>query len=172
MDSVNKTVVEEEKRREQEALDRSLAKIKRVILVLSGKGGVGKSTIAVNLAVELARTGKRVGILDVDIHGPSIHSMLGVEGATLMFNRKLMLSVEFTSNLSVMSIGFLMSNRGDAVIWRGPLKYSIIKQFITDVDWGELDFLVVDSPPGTGDEPLSIAQMTVKKASAVIVTTP
>jgi len=162
----------EEQKREAEALEKSLASIKRVVLVLSGKGGVGKSTVAVNLAAEMARKGKRVGLLDIDIHGPSIPSMLGLENMPIPYNDSLMLPVEFTANLSVMSIGFLLKDKGDAVIWRGPLKNSIIKQFLSEVDWGPLDFLVVDSPPGTGDEPLSIAQLTAKKATAVIVTTP
>ena len=166
------TAIKDDQKKEMEAIEKSLAKIKRIVLVLSGKGGVGKSTVAVNLATELAREGKRVGILDVDIHGPSIPSMLGLEGTTIMSNSNAIMPVKFTLNLSVMSIGFLLRNQGDAVIWRGPLKYSVIKQFITDVDWGELDYLVVDSPPGTGDEPLTIAQMTAKKAVAVIVTTP
>jgi len=158
--------------RDEEALARSLSSIKKIVLVLSGKGGVGKSTVAVNLATELARKGRRVGLLDIDIHGPSVPSMLGLENTSILHNGISMLPVEFTVNLSVMSIGFFLKDRGDAVIWRGPLKYSIIKQFITEVDWGYLDFLVVDSPPGTGDEPLSIAQMTAKKAVAVVVTTP
>ncbi|MBA7570900.1 Iron-sulfur cluster carrier protein [subsurface metagenome] len=166
------TAANEEQKKEQVALDRSLASIKRIVLVLSGKGGVGKSTIAVNLATELARVGKRVGILDIDFHGPSIPSMFGLDGTQIMFHDKVMQPVEFTINLHIMSIGFLLGNPGDAVIWRGPMKYGVIKQFISEVDWGELDYLVVDSPPGTGDEPLSIAQMTAEKAVAVVVTTP
>jgi len=164
--------MKEDQKKEKEALEKSLASIKRIVLVLSGKGGVGKSTVAVNLATELAREGKSVGLLDVDIHGPSVPSMLGLEGTPILYNDKAMIPVEFTANFGVMSIGFLLRDRGDAVIWRGPLKYGVIKQFITDVDWGERDFLVVDSPPGTGDEPLSIAQMTAGKSTAVIVTTP
>ena len=137
---------------EEKAVQARLAPIKHILLVLSGKGGVGKSTVAVNIATELARDGHRVGLLDIDIHGPSLPAMLGLEGTPIHYSENAMLPVEFTINLSVMSIGFLLKDRGDAVIWRGPMKYGVIKQFISDVEWGELDYLVVDSPPGTGDE--------------------
>ncbi|MCE5248717.1 Mrp/NBP35 family ATP-binding protein [bacterium] len=153
-------------------ISKRLASIHHILLILSGKGGVGKSTVAVNIATELARAGKQVGLLDVDIHGPSIPSMMGLSGSPILYSENSMLPVEFTVNLKVMSIGFLLQDRGDAVIWRGPLKYSVIQQFIADVEWGTLDYLVIDSPPGTGDEPLSIAQLTAPKATAVIVTTP
>ncbi|MCD6308220.1 MAG: Mrp/NBP35 family ATP-binding protein [Candidatus Latescibacteria bacterium] len=157
---------------EEEALAGTLESIGQVLLVLSGKGGVGKSTVAANIAVALAGKGHAVGLLDIDIHGPSIPGMLNLAGSSIFSNDKRMLPVEFTPNLKVMSIGFLTPNDKDAVIWRGPMKYGVIKQFLTDVDWGALDYLVVDSPPGTGDEPLSIAQMVVPKARAVVVTTP
>ncbi|MHB9030158.1 MAG: P-loop NTPase [Candidatus Latescibacterota bacterium] len=158
--------------KEQQAIDDRLSRIRHILLVLSGKGGVGKSTVAVNIAAELAREGKEVGLLDVDIHGPSIPGMLGVEGEQVITHDGAMLPVEFTPNLKVMSIGFLLSGREEAVIWRGPMKYGVIQQFLGNVEWGDLDYLVVDSPPGTGDEPMSVAQMVGKRAFAVIVTTP
>lgn len=158
--------------REQHAVEERLSLIRRVLLVLSGKGGVGKSTVAVNIAVALAGEGKEVGLLDIDIHGPSIPRMLGLEGEPILSHGSAILPVEFTPNLKVMSMGFFLKGRDDAVIWRGPMKYGVIRQFLGDVEWGELDYLVVDSPPGTGDEPLNIAQMVGKRVSAVIVTTP
>ncbi len=156
----------------QRAIDERLSRVGHVLLVLSGKGGVGKSAVAVNIAASLAREGKETGLLDVDIHGPSIPGMLGLMGEKVITHLGAMLPVEFTPNLKVMSIGFLLNGREDAVIWRGPMKYGVIQQFLGNVEWGDLDYLVVDSPPGTGDEPLSVAQMTGKRASAVIVTTP
>ncbi len=158
--------------REKKEIEERLSRIGRILLVLSGKGGVGKSTVAVNIAVGLAREGLNVGLLDVDIHGPSIPGMLGLENSHVITHDGAMLPVEFTPNLKVMSIGFLLQGTGEAVIWRGPMKYGVIRQFVGNVDWGDLDYLIVDSPPGTGDEPLSIAQMTTGRASAVIVTTP
>jgi Mrp family chromosome partitioning ATPase len=128
--------------------------------------------VAVNIAAELAREGKEVGLLDVDIHGPSIPGMLGLGEEQVITHDGVMLPVEFTPNLKVMSIGFLLHGRDEAVIWRGPMKYGVIQQFLGNVEWGDLDCLVVDSPPGTGDEPLSVVQMVGKRASAVIVTTP
>ncbi|MBN1946901.1 MAG: P-loop NTPase [Bradymonadales bacterium] len=144
-------------------------------MVLSGKGGVGKSTVAVNLATALALAGKRVGLLDVDIHGPSIPKLLHVEGTPITGNETTLFPVTVgcgTGLLQVMSIGFLLRDRDDAVIWRGPRKFGVIKQFLKDVDWGELDYLVIDSPPGTGDEPLAIAQLIENADGALVVTTP
>jgi Mrp family chromosome partitioning ATPase/predicted Fe-Mo cluster-binding NifX family protein len=152
-----------------------MCRIKHKIMVLSGKGGVGKSTVAVNLATALALAGKKVGLLDVDIHGPSVPKLLHIEGTPLLWNDKTLLPVKFdcgAGSLSVMSIAFLLRQRDDAVIWRGPRKYAVIKQFLKDVEWGELDYLVVDSPPGTGDEPLAVAQLIEKADGAVVVTTP
>jgi len=163
---------DQERRGEEQALAVTLESIGRVLLVLSGKGGVGKSTVAANIAVALAGKGYAVGLLDIDIHGPSIPGMLNLAGSNIFTNDTRMLPVEFAQNLKVMSIGFLTPNDRDAVIWRGPMKYGVIKQFLAEVDWGALDYLVVDSPPGTGDEPLSIAQMVASKARAVVVTTP
>lgn len=148
-----------------------LARIGRTIIVMSGKGGVGKSTVAVNLAVSLSLAGNRVGLLDIDIHGPSIPTMLGLEDRTIRNGADGMVPIEL-GLLKVISIGFLLENPDDAVIWRGPLKMGIIKQFLKDVEWGELDYLVIDSPPGTGDEPLSICHLLGRPDGAVIVTTP
>lgn len=166
--------------REEDFIDRQvlqsrLCQIKHKILVLSGKGGVGKSTVAVNLATALALAGKRVGLLDVDIHGPSIPKLLHIEGAPISGSENTLYPVTVdcqTGMISVMSIGFLLRNKNDAVIWRGPRKYGVIKQFLKDVEWGSLDYLIVDSPPGTGDEPLAVAQLIEKADGAVVVTTP
>ena len=160
---------------ERQALSSRMCQIKHKVMVLSGKGGVGKSTVAVNLSVALAMAGKRVGLLDIDIHGPSVPKLLHIEGTQASSNGSALrpVKVEYpTGMLNVMSIGFLLRDRDDAVIWRGPRKHGLIKQFLTNVDWGELDYLVVDSPPGTGDEPLSIAQLIEDADGAVIVTTP
>jgi len=157
---------------EQEQIRKRVGQIKHQILVLSGKGGVGKSTVAVNLAVSLALVGKKVGLLDIDIHGPSIPKILNLEGKAIQAVGDTIFPVDMVENLKVMSIGFLLRESNDAVIWRGPMKYQMIKQFLKDVDWGNLDFLIVDSPPGTGDEPLSIVQLLENADGAIIVTTP
>lgn len=164
---------------ERQALAERLCKIRRKLLVLSGKGGVGKSTVAANLAVAFAAAGLRTGLLDIDLHGPSIPKLLGLEGRTLDLARNAMEpvtlqlpSLQGRGVLKVISIGFLLRGADDAVIWRGPLKMGVIKQFLRDVEWGELDCLVVDSPPGTGDEPLSICQLIEDADGAVVVTTP
>jgi len=157
---------------EREALSAKMGHIGRKILVLSGKGGVGKSTVAANLAIALAGANKRVGLLDVDIHGPSIPRLLGLEGQMAGSTGEGIEPIEYDTRLKVMSIGFVLQNRDDALIWRGPLKMNVIKQFLKDVEWGDLDFLVVDCPPGTGDEPLSVAQLIGSPDGAVIVTTP
>jgi len=157
---------------EQAQIRQRMAQIKRKILVLSGKGGVGKSTVAVNLAISLSLAGKRTGLLDIDIHGPSVPKILNLEGQTVGGMPDAILPVELGAHLKVMSIGFLLSSASDAVIWRGPRKYHMIKQFLKDVEWGELDFLIIDSPPGTGDEPLAIIQLLEQADGAVVVTTP
>ncbi len=162
---------EKSQKDEERQLQERLSKIKSKIIVLSGKGGVGKSTVAVNIAVSLSLKGHKVGLLDVDLHGPSVPKMLGLENKKIGSDGTSILPVEFNKNLTVISIGFMLENNDDAVIWRGPLKYSAIKQFITDVKWGNLDYLIIDSPPGTGDEPLSVCQV-IKPDSAIIVTTP
>jgi ATP-binding protein involved in chromosome partitioning len=141
-------------------------------LVLSGKGGVGKSTVAVSLAVWLSTQGKNVGLLDIDIHGPSIPKLLHLEDSKVVVEAEMMTPVIYSDTLKVISIGFLLPKDCDALIWRGPMKHNIIKQFVTEVRWGKLDYLVVDCPPGTGDEPLSIAQLMGKIDGVVVVTTP
>jgi ATP-binding protein involved in chromosome partitioning len=149
----------------------NISRIQRKIVVMSGKGGVGKSTVAVNLAKTFAGEGKKVGLLDIDIHGPSIPTMLGLGNQTLQTGKNGLLPVEY-ENMKIMSIGFLLPTQDDAVIWRGPMKHSIIKQFIQDVEWGELDYLIVDCPPGTGDELLAVTQLLSNVDGAVLVTTP
>jgi len=158
--------------KERQALQSKLCRIKHKLVVLSGKGGVGKSTVAANLALSLAAQGRRTGLLDVDIHGPSIPRMLGLEGYPIESYQNQLVPVPLGDALKVMSIGFLLRGTDEAVIWRGPLKMGVIKQFLRDVDWGELDYLVIDSPPGTGDEPLSVIQLIEDLDGAVIVTTP
>jgi Mrp family chromosome partitioning ATPase len=160
---------------ERQALAARMCQIEHKIMVLSGKGGVGKSTVAVNLATGLAMAGKRVGLLDIDVHGPSVPKLLHIEGTEMGGDGKSISPVKIgfpKGMLKVMSIGLLLPGRDEAVIWRGPRKYTLIKQFLKDVDWGPLDYLVVDAPPGTGDEPLTIAQLLEGADGAVIVTTP
>jgi len=157
---------------DMEKLKNTISRIKHKLLILSGKGGVGKSTIAVNTALLLAREGKKVGLLDVDIHGPSIPGILGLNGKTIESVKDGLVPVEHSSHLKVMSVGFLLKHPDDPIIWRGPMKNSIIKQFLSDVIWGDLDYLIVDAPPGTGDEPLSVAQLMPGETNAIIVTTP
>ena len=157
---------EDKKVREQ------LSKIKYKILVMSGKGGVGKSTVAVNIAIGLSLQDFMVGLLDVDLHGPNIPKMLGARD--LRLSRKpdgKIGAIKYSPNLKFLSIEPLLPSEDSAVIWRGPLKHSAIRQFIGDIDWGELDYLIIDAPPGTGDEPLTVAK-TIPDAYVVIVTTP
>jgi len=146
--------------------------IKNKIMVMSGKGGVGKSTVAANLAAQLALKGFKVGLLDSDIHGPSIPKMFGIEDTRPEVDEKGIVPVPVTENLKVMSIALLLEDKDSPVIWRGPAKMAAIKQFLEDVSWGKLDYFIVDLPPGTGDEPLSIAQLIEKIDGAVVVTTP
>lgn len=157
--------------RTQAIADR-MAQIKRKIVVLSGKGGVGKSTVAVNLATALALEGKTVGLLDIDLHGPTVPQLLGLRGVRPALEGEVLLPVEIGSSLKVMSIGFLLNEHEEAVVWRGPMKAVAIEQLLGEVEWGELDYLIVDSPPGTGDEPLAVCQAIGKLDGAVIVTTP
>lgn len=157
---------------EEIRLNETLSRIKHKIIVLSGKGGVGKSTVAVNLAASLAASGKQTGILDVDIHGPSVPKLLGIEKIPLDQQQNRITPVQYSNSLKVMSIGSLLPDSSEPVVWRGPLKHNAIKQFIMDVEWGDLDYLIVDSPPGTGDEPLSVCQLIKDPDGAVIVTTP
>ncbi|CAN6464309.1 unnamed protein product [Victoria cruziana] len=156
------------------AIAERMATVKHKILVLSGKGGVGKSTFATQLSFALAAMDYQVGLLDIDICGPSIPKMLGLEGQEIHQSNLGWSPVYVESNLGVMSIGFMLPDQDEAVIWRGPRKNGLIKKFLKDVDWGELDYLVVDSPPGTSDEHISIAQYlkATDVDGAVIVTTP
>jgi len=159
---------------EDRLLRETLTVIRHKVFVLSGKGGVGKSTVAVNLAASLAARGYETGILDIDIHGPNVSKMLGLEGLTLSSGGKKDKISPFRPfpRLKVISMAGLLPDSDSPVIWRGPLKMAAIRQFLQDVDWGPLDFLIVDSPPGTGDEPLSVAQLIPEADGAVIVTTP
>lgn len=158
----------------RQALAQRMCNIKHKILVLSGKGGVGKSTVAANLAVALSKSGNKVGLLDVDIHGPSIPTMFGLQNASITPGKteNSITPIQISENLKTMSIGFLLADRDDALIWRGPMKNSVIQQFLKDVEWGELDYLIADLPPGTGDEPLSLCQLIDDVDGAVVVTTP
>jgi ATP-binding protein involved in chromosome partitioning len=162
----------EKKGYDDSKITNNLGRIKHKIIVLSGKGGVGKSTVSVNLAFALSEKKYNVGLMDCDMHGPSIPKILGVEDRRPTTSDKGFNPVSVTPNLKVMSMGFLLSDNDSPVIWRGPMKMGAIKQFIGDVDWGDLDYLIVDLPPGTGDEPLSIAQLIPQSDGAVIVTTP
>lgn len=143
------------------------------IVVMSGKGGVGKSTVAANLAYKLSSEGKKVGVFDFDFHGPSIPKMFGVKGDMLgMEEENKIRPVPVSENLSAVSMEFLLPDDDSAVIWRGPLKMKAMTQFMEQVEWGDIDYLIVDLPPGTGDEPLSIAQLIQDIDGSVIVTTP
>ncbi|HWQ49497.1 MAG TPA: Mrp/NBP35 family ATP-binding protein [Methanosarcina sp.] len=150
----------------------NLRRIKRKIMIMSGKGGVGKSTVAANLAAGLALRGYRVGLLDCDIHGPTIPTIFGLESQRPDVNEEGILPISVFPNLSLMSVGFLLGDKDSPVIWRGPAKMGAIKQFLEDVIWGKLDFLIIDLPPGTGDEPLSVAQLIPNCDGSVLVTTP
>jgi Mrp family chromosome partitioning ATPase/predicted Fe-Mo cluster-binding NifX family protein len=160
-----------QKDQEEREVTRVLKQIRHKLVVMSGKGGVGKSSVAVSLAVSLARRGKKVGLMDVDLHGPNVLRMLGLKEPLDLTHAQFALPPDLFDNLRVISIEAIMRDRDMAIIWRGPLKHQLIRQFISEVQWGALDFLVVDSPPGTGDEPMSVAQ-TIPDAQAVIVTTP
>lgn len=159
------------KTKQDAAVDESLKKIKNKYIVLSGKGGVGKTSTSVNLSMALANKGFKVGIMDVDLHGPDVPRMLGLKGMLDLSKNNKLNPIQYSDNLKVVSIESMIASKDDAIIWRGPLKYSAIRQFIGEVEWGELDFLIIDSPPGTGDEPLTVAQ-TIHDAKAIIVTTP
>jgi Mrp family chromosome partitioning ATPase len=167
------TTCKDKKIEEKEKIRHSIQGIKHKIVVMSGKGGVGKSTVAASLAVSLVNQGKSVGLLDVDVHGPSVPGLLGLKGARAnMTADKMLEPVLWKGKLKVMSLGFLLPDEKEAVIWRGPVKMQIIKQFISEVDWGALDFLIVDCPPGTGDEPLTALQSLGQDTKVIIVTTP
>lgn len=153
--------------------DENIKNIDNVLVVMSGKGGVGKSTVAANLAVELSTRGYQVGLVDADMHGPDIPQMLGlVDDKPVMNDDKKIVPVSYSNNLRVISIEYFLPSRDTPVIWRGALKHKMIEQFVKDIAWGKLDFLIFDLPPGTGDEPLSIVQLLPKITGFVIVGTP
>ncbi|SOB57820.1 Iron-sulfur cluster carrier protein [Pseudodesulfovibrio profundus] len=156
---------------QDEMIKSTLEKIKYKLFIMSGKGGVGKSSVTVNVAAALADKGYKVGILDVDIHGPSVPTLLGLSGMLDADRGSLVVPKKYNDNLRVISMESLLKDPDQAVLWRGPMKTSAIRQFISDTQWGELDFLVVDSPPGTGDESMTVLK-TIPEALAVVVTTP
>ncbi len=159
-------------REQEEKLEKKLQDIEYKIMVMSGKGGVGKSTVSINLAIGLSLENFYVGLLDVDLHGPNIPKMLGVERGELQRRPDGTVGpVYYSPNLKFMSVEPLLPEKDAAVMWRGPMKMSAIRQFIYDIEWGKLDYLVIDAPPGTGDEPMTVAQ-TMPDAMAVVVTTP
>lgn len=153
------------------AVRESLSRIKHKFIIMSGKGGVGKTSTSVNLAIALASQGAKVGLVDVDLHGPDVPRMLGFQGLLEVSAEQKLLPMRYNENLSAVSVESLTPGKDDAIIWRGPVKHSVIQQFIGEVAWGDLDFLLIDAPPGTGDEPLTVAQC-IKEAEAIIVTTP
>ncbi len=150
----------------------TLEKIKHIFVVLSGKGGVGKSTVSANLAMGLTVRGQKVGLLDIDVHGPSIPKIVGLQGQRAMGDGEKLIPSETPEGLKVMSTALILEKADEPIVWRGPLKTGVIKQFIGEVNWGELDYLIVDCPPGTGDEPLSICQLIPNADGAILVTTP
>ena len=162
---------DEKMAKQDKAIEESLSRIKHKFLVMSGKGGVGKTSVATNLAVSLSRKGTKVGLMDVDLHGPDIPRMLGLPGIVDLDADGRLVPKPYSENLEMVSIESMTEKVDEAVIWRGPLKMHAIRQFLYGVWWGRLDYLVIDSPPGTGDEPLTIAQ-TIPDAKAIIVTTP
>ena len=168
MDRVEK---DEAKRQQDLVIRAALSQVGKKYFIMSGKGGVGKSCLAANLAVSLAGSGVKVGLMDVDIHGPSIPRMLGLSGRLEVGPDRTIMPRSRGPNLMVISIESMLTDRDDAVIWRGPKKINAIRQFISDVSWGPLDYLLIDSPPGTGDESLAVAR-NVAGARAIVVTTP
>ena len=163
---------EPKKEDKDKILNDRMSRIKHKIIVMSGKGGVGKTSVSVNLAYALAQSGREVGLLDIDLHGPNIAKMLGVEGKGLGGSSDGIEPVHVLPNLKAASISFVIPSSDHPIIWRGPMKANAIRQFLEEVNWGDLDFLIIDSPPGTGDEPLSACQLIPNVSGAVIVTTP
>jgi len=159
--------IEQEKR-----LKEKMSKIRHPLIVMSGKGGVGKTTVAVNLAYALSLAGNSVGILDIDLHGPNIAKMLGIESHSLCNFGLGIQPVDVSDNLKAVSVALTGYDPDQPIIWRGPMKAAVIRQFLADVNWGDLDYLVIDSPPGTGDEPLSVCQLIPNVSGIIIVTTP
>jgi Mrp family chromosome partitioning ATPase len=158
---------------QNERLRKRMEDITYKILVNSGKGGVGKTTLSVNLAFALAQKGYQVGLLDTDLHGPNVAKMLGAQGQRMYSaDEQTIEPYEVTANLKAVSLAFAGHEDDAPIIWRGPLKISVIKQFLADVNWGKLDYLIIDSPPGTGDEPLTVCQTIPELTGSVVVTTP
>ena len=159
---------------EDKAIRGNLDKIGRKILIMSGKGGVGKTTVTINLANALVDASKRVGILDTDLHGPNVAKMLGCEDGILMSENegKTFYPVEARPNLLVMSLAFAIKDPDSPIVWRGPMKTAAIRQFLAHAEWGQLDYLLIDSPPGTGDEQLTVVQTIKELTGTIIVTTP
>jgi len=173
MQKINPASSSQQQDKIKEKINHRMGKIKYKLIIISGKGGVGKSMVAVNLAYGLLFQGKTVGILDIDIHGPSLAKMLGIESQKLVStNNELIEPITINPHLKAVTIASLLEDTDTPVIWRGPLKMKLISQFLGDVNWGELDYLIIDSPPGTGDEPLSIVQLVPGLSGAIIVTTP
>ena len=163
---------DEEDMAQQKRLHERMGRVKHKIMVMSGKGGVGKTTVSVNLALTLAAKGYEVGIMDADIHGPNIPKMLGIEDERPDVSEEGIAPVFVPPRVKVMSLAFLLASKDTPVVWRGPLKMGAIRQFLSDVLWGDLDCLIIDLPPGTGDEPLSVAQLIPEIDGAIVVTTP
>ncbi len=161
-----------EKQDRDAKMNRQMNRIKNKLVVMSGKGGVGKSTIAANLAAALSLRGYQVGLLDVDVHGPSVPRLLSLTSEKPHMEKDFLEPLPWSRNLWVMSLGFMLPDNQEAVIWRGPLKMGLIRQFLQDVAWGDLDYLIVDCPPGTGDEPMSVLQLLGENSGALIITTP
>ena len=175
--STEKGVVDEDKSETEEeeqveTVESRMARVKYKIMVMSGKGGVGKTTVAANLAFALGMQGLDVGLMDADIHGPNVPKILGIEEKRPEVIDDKIYPVPVTPRLKAISVGFLLPSKDSSVIWRGPMKMNAIRQFLSGVEWDELDYMVVDLPPGTGDEPLSVVQLMKEIEGAIIVTTP
>ncbi|MBN2322470.1 MAG: Mrp/NBP35 family ATP-binding protein [Spirochaetes bacterium] len=166
------TEAQQDREAGEKRLKENLKRIKHVVLVISGKGGVGKTTVAVNLAYSLSQGGSKTGILDIDFHGPNIAKMLGIEGKSLLATSEGITPHPVTPTLSAVSLALILQEQDRPVIWRGPLKMGTIRQLLSDVYWGDLDYLIIDSPPGTGDEPLSVCQLIPDLDGVIVVTTP
>ena len=158
---------------QSEKIESRMSRIKRKIVVMSGKGGVGKTTVTVNLASSLAEMGLKVGVLDTDVHGPNVGKMFGVENESVFSpDGVVMYPVEAKNGVKIMSLAFVIGDPDEAVIWRGAMKMGAIRQFLGDTEWGDLDYLIIDTPPGTGDEQLTVVQSISDLTGAIIVTTP
>jgi Mrp family chromosome partitioning ATPase len=157
---------------QQQKVEKNLEKVKHIVIVMSGKGGVGKSTVTVNIAGALRAQGLKVGVLDADITNPNIPKMLGVEEEELTSDGTSIFPVEPLPDFKVVSTAFFLEEQGTAIIWRGPIMTGVIQQFLSEVEWGELDYMIIDLPPGTSDEPLSIAQNIPRADGTILVTTP